>query len=147
MCCAITALAVGHDLALGADAGPHVHLLQLIGGLERAVGCEVVRPLEMNGPGDSAAARGSYCRAAIFAVAARIDDDRVLTTEAIVHVAPARENRFVARAGPVGRLRLGRQLCDRQAFSTPRVEAAIEQARVRMAEKFEKPERACRSNA
>src|SRR5687768_10806098 len=144
---AITALAVGHDLALGTDAGPLVHRLQLIGSLEGAVGCEVVRPFEMDGPGDGAAARGSHRCAAILAIAARIEDDRVFTTEAIVDVAPARENGVVARAGPVGRLRLYGLLCDRQAFFPPRVEPAIEQACVWMAEKFEKPECACRTNA
>ena len=54
----------------------------------------------------------------------------------------------VARACPVrSRFGFARFLRHRQPFSRPRIEAAVEHAGVRMAEEFEKPERARRPDA
>ena len=141
MRCAVAALAIGDDFCVRRDTRAFVHLLQLRGGLERAIGAQVVRPFEMDGARNGAASRGPHRGAAVFSVAARVEDDRSRRAEAIANVAPVGENLVVTRARPLGRHRLDRFLRDRQPSRDPGLIAAIEHARIRMAEELEKPER------
>src|SRR6187431_1452692 len=134
---AVPALAVGDDFAIGRHACASVHDPQLVRALERAVRREVVRPLEMNRSRHRAASRGPDSRAAVLAIAPRIEYLGIWTVEPIGHVAPPGEDLLVAPAGPAGRRRLRRVLREGLPFADPGIETPVEDACVGMPEIFE----------
>ena len=146
---AVAALAVRHDLAVRRHAGLLVHRAQLGGRLERAVGPEVARPFEVHRAGNRAAARRAHGRAAVLAVAARVEDARVAGwPRRVVHVLPGRDA-LRASACPVHvvrRRRAPRATAEDPRASTRRTPPSSTRT-CGMAEVLEKPECPRRAHA
>ena len=100
----------------------------------------------MDGARDRAASRCADVRAAILAVASRVENDRIRLAESIAHVTPSGQNPLIARAGPIGGPRRLGFLRHRQTSFHPRLVTAVKNAAVRVTEKLEKPERPRRSD-
>ncbi len=145
---AVAALAVRQHFAVGRDARALVHLPQFGRRLEGAVRAEVPRPFDVDGAGYRAAALRADGRAAVLAVASRVEDHRIprcrwpiFTSRQVAIVCE------LARAGPVARRRRRSITRNRQSGPAPGAESAVEQPHRRMAEILEEPERARRADA
>src|SRR5258708_24507751 len=137
---AIAALAIRDAFLVGHDARLLVHRTKLRLWLERAVGGQVTRPLDVHGAGDGASALRPDDRAVVFAVAAGIEDHDVGTAEPVFHVTPCCDRLLLRYAGPAA---LGRRrclACHGQPGACPGTEAAVENLHARMPEVFEEPE-------
>src|SRR3954468_13048171 len=129
----VAALAVRNHLTIRRDSSIGVHLLQFSCGLELPRVREISRPLDMNGSGYGAAAASSHQRTLVFGIAARVEDDRVTSTDRILDVPPRGEHARIANARPVALRRRCRIARDRKSRRRPCAEPAIQQPYRRMA--------------
>src|SRR5262245_13229334 len=134
MGCTIAALAICDDLAIGGHARVAVHLLEIGGRLEVALGRQIARPLDMDGARNCSAAPGAHGCSAVFAVGSRVEDDGVLARQRIPDVAPRRQRPLDALAGPIACRRRARVAGRRTVLARPRAESTVEQAYRRMSE-------------
>ncbi len=144
---AVAALAVRDDFAVRRDTKSCVHRLQLVAGLVGAVEREVVRPLEIYGARNSAAAFGANGLAVVLRFAAGIDDSGFHFAEPVFHVRPCGQSAGVGLAVPGAWHRRKSICCQWKIRAGPGSHAAVEDAHIRVAEVFEEPERAGRAHA
>ena len=122
---AVRSLTVGNHFLFGSDLACRIHFCQFAGGFEKAFRIEIVRPFQVNGTRNGAAALRAHELSGVFGIASRIDDHGRRIVELLQDIIGGRKaggapvHFEIAAPGNRG------LLCDRESGIPPRIETAV----------------------